>query len=271
MLVTGGSGYLGRHVVPLAQAAGWDVVAPSSSECDIRDPAAIAQLTVARLPRAVVHLAYRAGDEPTIVEGTHNVARAAAAAGARMIHMSTDVVFHGRDDAYGEDDPADPLSDYGRMKAAAEDAVASRVHDSVRVRTSLMYGTSLLGACQLDVIRAARDPEAMAFFRDEIRCFTPVEDVSAAVVDLAGRADVRGPLHVVGPDAIDRYTFALMTAKWLGLDGAVLRATTLAESGLVRPARVVLDTARARALGVRCRGVAAALGGAPPPVGSGAA
>jgi dTDP-4-dehydrorhamnose reductase len=271
MLVTGGSGYLGRHVLPLAAAAGWDVVAPSSTDCDIRDPTAILQLAISRMPDAVVHLAYRPGDEHVIVEGSGNVARAAAAVGARLVHMSTDVVFHGREDPYDEVDPTDPLSDYGRMKAAAEDAVASRVQDAVLVRTSLMYGVSVLGACQLDVIQATQDPSAMAFFRDEIRCFTPVEDVAAAVVALAGRPDVRGPLHVVGPDAIDRHTFAVRTAGWLGHDAAALRATTLAASGLVRPARVVLTPAHAEELGFTCRSLATMLATSPPPVGSGTA
>lgn len=271
MLVTGGSGYLGRHVLPLAAAAGWDVVAPSSTECDIRDPTAILQLAISRMPDAVVHLAYRPGDERAIVDGSGNVARAAAAVGARLVHMSTDVVFHGREDPYDEADPTDPLSDYGRMKAAAEDAVSARVRDAVLVRTSLMYGGSVLGACQLDVLRATQDPAGMAFFRDEIRCFTAVEDVAAAVVALADRPDVRGPLHVVGPDAIDRHTFAVRTAAWLGLDATALRSTSLAESGLVRPARVVLSAARAAALGVTCRSLATVLAAPPPSIAGGAA
>ena len=40
------------------------------------------------------------------VAGSANVARAAAAAGARLIHLSTDFVFDGdKDGAYREDDP----------------------------------------------------------------------------------------------------------------------------------------------------------------------
>jgi dTDP-4-dehydrorhamnose reductase len=271
MLVTGGSGYLGRHLLPRATEAGWQVIAPSSADCDIRDAAAIAQLAVTRMPDVVVHLAYRAGDEQTIVDGSHNVARAAAAVGARLVHMSTDVVFHGRDLPYREEDQPDPVSEYGRMKAAAEEAVISRVHDSVLVRTSLMYGASILGACQLDVVAATRNPAAMAFFRDEIRCFTAADDVAAALVQLAERSEVRGPLHVVGPDALDRHAFAVMTAKWLGLDHGALRATTLAESGMVRPARVELDPSHAQALGLGCRNIATVLATAPPPIGDGAA
>ena len=91
LLVTGGSGYLGRVVVERAIAAGWDVTAPASS-VDVRDLAALTDaMTDAD---AVVHTAY-VRDGPTarevIVDGTANVVRAAA--GRRLVHLSTDVVF----------------------------------------------------------------------------------------------------------------------------------------------------------------------------------
>ena len=78
-------------------------------------------------PACVIHTAYArdgAGAWATNVEGARNVATAAAAAGARLIHVSTDVVFGG--DAgrpYVESDLPDPVTDYGRSKAAAEAAV----------------------------------------------------------------------------------------------------------------------------------------------------
>ncbi len=255
MLVTGGSGYLGRHLRPLAQASGWQVVAPVSTEVDVRDAYSVAQFTTALVPSVVVHLAYRPDDEQTIVDGSLNVARAAAAVGARLVHMSTDVVFHGRHEPYREDDPPDPLSDYGRMKAAAETAVLERDPTAVCVRTSLMYGTSVLGACQHDVLRAVEDPDAMVFFTDEIRCFTAVEDVASALVTLAAHPKIRGPLHVVAPQPLSRHEFALTMAAWLGHPTGAIRSTTLSASGLRRPARVALDSSRAAAMGIRCRPV----------------
>ena len=81
-------------------------------------------------PEIVIHTAYLQdgpGAHEITVDGAENVARAAAAVGARLVHLSTDVVFDGRKGApYVEDDPLSPVTDYGRAKAEAEGRVAGR-------------------------------------------------------------------------------------------------------------------------------------------------
>ena len=66
-----------------------------SAELDVRDgPAVLAAVGAAR-PDVVVHTAYRLDDPSVNVEGTRAVAAAAVAAGARLVHLSSDVVFPG--------------------------------------------------------------------------------------------------------------------------------------------------------------------------------
>ena len=158
MFVTGGAGFLGRHVVRFATAVGWDVVAPPSSSMDITDRSA----TMATIARAnadvIVHLAYRKDDRQVIVDGTRHVAEAAAAAHTRLIHMSTDVVFGGRPTAYGEADEPDPVIDYGQDKADAECAAAAAMPDAAIIRTSLLYGTADPSPFQID-LAAGSGPE----------------------------------------------------------------------------------------------------------------
>jgi dTDP-4-dehydrorhamnose reductase len=88
-----------------------------------------------------------------------------------------------------------------------------------------------------------------------VRCPAHVDDVADAVTRLAAMRDVSGPLHVAGPEALSRAEFAIRTADTLGLDPSLVRSGTLAESGLVRPGRVVLDSSRAAMLEIRCRAV----------------
>ena len=64
---------------------------------------------------------------------------------------------------------------------------------------------------------------------------------------------VRGVLHVAGPRAVSRAELARVTAVALGLDPTQVRTSTIAGSGLDRPARVVLDSSRAVALGLVVR------------------
>ena len=69
-------------------------------------------------PDAVIHTAYRQEGETAreiVVDGSANVARAAAAVGARLVHLSTDVVFDGRKGApyVGVEDAPAPCTAYG--------------------------------------------------------------------------------------------------------------------------------------------------------------
>jgi dTDP-4-dehydrorhamnose reductase len=234
LFVTGGRGYLGRVVVERATAAGWEVTAPPSSAVDVRDGAAVAAAMADA--DVVVHTAY-VRDGPTsrdvIVAGSTNVVRAAA--GRRLVHLSTDVVFDGRlGRPYREDDPVSPITDYGRAKAAAE-AVVADAPDAVVVRTSLVYGGP--GRPPSPHEQAAADPAA-TFYVDELRNPVQVDDLAAAVVELLA-LDVVGPLHVAGPDGISRAALAALIA------GHEVR-TAVAPPG--RPLDCRLDTTLAGAV-----------------------
>ena len=97
------------------------------SRCSTAPPCASCSRFVR--PDVVIHTAYRQdGDlaRQIVVDGSENVARAAAAVGARLIHLSTDVVFDGRKGApYVEEDSPSPCTAYGRAKAEAEARVVA--------------------------------------------------------------------------------------------------------------------------------------------------
>jgi dTDP-4-dehydrorhamnose reductase len=127
------------------------------------------------------------------------------------------------------------------------------------VRTSLIYGTDHLAPTQLEVRAAVTGRSSMSYFSDEVRCPVHAADLADAIGHLAARRDVVGPLHVAGPEAVDRPTFARLIARWMGHDPSLLRTSTIAESGMVRPGRVVLDVSDAAALGIHCRPVSEVL------------
>jgi dTDP-4-dehydrorhamnose reductase len=259
MLVTGGSGFLGQHLAIASEADEWELLAPPSAVLDIRRRERVIDEITSWKPTAVVHLAYRKDDRRSIVDGSRNVAEAAALCGARLVHLSTDVVFPGRSQPYTESDVPFPTTEYGRLKFEAEAAVIAACPTAVLVRTSLMYGTDQLATTQHDVERAVSGHSPMTFFTDEYRCPAHAADVAAAVSALADLPEINGPLHVAGPDAVSRAELAVAFARWMGLNPARLRTTTLEESGVIRPARVVLDSSLAASLGLRCRGLGDAL------------
>ncbi|MDQ3992866.1 MAG: sugar nucleotide-binding protein [Actinomycetota bacterium] len=245
--VTGATGYLGSELVRLRPDA-------STERVEVRDPDAVRALLERVRPDVVVHTAYRQagpGAHEITVAGADNVARAAAAVGARLVHLSTDVVFDGRKRTpYVEDDPVSPASDYGRAKAEAELRVAAAHPGALLVRTSLLYGGPELYDRPSKHEVAARDPAA-TFYTNEIRSPVQVGDLAAALLELA-ELDVSGPLHVAGAHAVSRAQFAELVVR---------RPVVTAEAPPGRPLDCSLDSSRAQAMiRTRLRGVREVMG-----------
>lgn len=270
LVVTGGSGYLGGEVVHRAAAAGWQAVgtsfrAPGQVRLDVRDGEAVRRLFDDLRPDGVVHTAYLQ-DGPdawaTNVDGSANVARCAAAVGARMVHVSTDLVFDGRAGRpYREEDPAEPTIGYGRSKAAAEAAVAAADPAAVLVRTSLIYGGREPSGHERRILDVADGRAELQFFTDELRCPVRAGDVADALLALAD-LPAGGPLHVAGADGVSRFEFARLVAAANGRSIDHLQTALAAEIAPHRPRDCRLDCSHAIALlGAPLPGVRAVLGG----------
>ena len=252
MLVTGGSGYLGGELLRQAggAATGTYLTTPLGGgvQLDVRDAGAVA-LAVAGHD-AVVHTAYVQDDPSVIVDGSAAVADACASAGARLVHISTDVVFDGTlGRPYVEDDEPSPITGYGQSKLAAERAVAQRCPGAAIVRTSLIYGGPGREPSRHE--QDALDGE-MAFFTDELRSPVHVGDLATAVLGLVDDTSIAGLVHLGGGDHVSRYEFARLVVAARGGDPEGVRSASFREMGLNRPADCRLASTRAQPLrGVR--------------------
>lgn len=262
MLVTGGSGYLGGWVCRFAKDT-WDITATYATEkqdirditwrcLDVRDAAAVSTRVAEFHPEVIVHTAALnpgQGDDfdGINVTGTHNVARAASAIGARLVHMSTDVVFDGRKGNYNETDFPAPLTQYAKTKAAAELEVLESGVDSVIIRTSLIYGwnPTVARAAQW-MIDAAATGEILSLWSDETRCPIWVETLAAAIVELAG-LDYTGFLHIGGDQVMSRYEFGLALLGFYGVDTSNVFPATSPPNAM-RPLDCTMDMTLARSL-----------------------
>jgi dTDP-4-dehydrorhamnose reductase len=199
--VTGGTGYLGTELLRQRPSS-------SSERVDVRDEVGVRELFERVRPDVVVHTAYRQDDPDAWainVDGSAHVAAAAAAVGARLLQLSTDVVFDGRKGApYLETDEVCPVTEYGRTKAEAERRVLAAHPSPLVVRTSLIVGGPGFAPSRHELVAA--DPE-LTFYEDEIRCPVQVGDLAAALLELVV-LDVSGVLHVAGADAVSRAELA---------------------------------------------------------------
>jgi dTDP-4-dehydrorhamnose reductase len=276
LLVTGASGLLGRHVAAQALTAGWEVIGTYRTSplplpvawqhLDITNRAAVEQMIEEAQPTAIVHTAYIQHGPAmwaTTAEGAAAVAVAARRVGARLVHLSSDVIFDGTASPYDEHARPSPIMPYGAAKAAAETAVSAVAADAAIVRTSLIISREPPDQhtrLALDVA-AGRRPERL--FTDEFRCPVAVEDLAAAVLELA-EAPYQGIINVAGAEALNRHALGVAVALVYGIDPATVPSATLAASGLRRPADLRLDISRARALlTTRLRGIRDYLGVAP--------
>jgi dTDP-4-dehydrorhamnose reductase len=146
VLVTGGSGRLGRELQAELPKLGIEAFFPARSELDVTLPGTIRAAFERYEPDVVVHAAAytdvkRAEAErktcwETNVGGTRNVVRALAGSGVKLVHISTDYVFWGDRGGYAEDDPVGPPRNYYALSKLAAEEVA-RVHtDTLIIRTS---------------------------------------------------------------------------------------------------------------------------------------
>jgi dTDP-4-dehydrorhamnose reductase len=260
LLVTGGSGYLGQRLVRRAQGH-WDVTTtcfshqPSIPGCrwarlDICDTKGVVRLFEQVVPQVVIHTAaHRSGKdlERVNIDGTRHVALAALQVGARMIHLSTDVLFDGRRGNYVESDPPAPIIPYGRSKADAETLLVELMPQAIVVRTSLIYGFDPLDRHTCWMLEMLRQGRPVTLFTDERRCPIWVETLAAALLELAA-LEYAGVLHVAGRQALNRYEFGTRLLSFHGTDLSGIVPTLAAASGLQRPLDCTLDTTEARRL-----------------------
>jgi UDP-glucose 4-epimerase len=164
VIVTGGAGFIGSHLVDGLVARGDEVhvvddlsngkrenVGPGAMlhVRDVRDP--LDDLVAETRPEAIAHLAAQVDVRVSVAEpvrdasvnvvGTVNVLEAARTAGARVVFASTGGAIYGECERPArEDDPRLPLSPYGTSKLAGEEYLASfsRLHGAAHV--SLRFG-----------------------------------------------------------------------------------------------------------------------------------
>jgi dTDP-4-dehydrorhamnose reductase len=269
IVIAGAGGQLGGYLSSLAARQGRDVLALTSSQFDITDPAA-AERIVQRGDVVINCAAYtdvdgaetdEAGAFAVNEAGPGHIARACARAGAQLIHVSTDYVFNGdfggaTPRPYEPSDRTAPQGVYARSKAAGEQAVLAALPEAVVVRTAWVYtgGTGKDFVAVMRRLAAAEDSDRpVDVVDDQTGSPTYVGDLAEALLQIVDDR-VPGPiLHAANEGAVSRFDQARAVFEECGADAARVRpvSTDHFPRPAPRPSYSALSGGQSAAAGLR--------------------
>ncbi|MEL7781977.1 dTDP-4-dehydrorhamnose reductase [Citromicrobium bathyomarinum] len=195
ILVTGREGQVARS---LAERGGrHELVFAARPDFDLSDSDSIARAIESARPDLVISAAAytavdHAEDEPELAmtingEAPGHIGRAAASAGAPVLHISTDYVFDGSGErAWREDDPTGPIGVYGQTKLAGEEALAASGAAYAILRTAWVYspfGNNFVKT----MLRLAESRDTLNVVNDQYGNPTSARDIADALLAVADR------------------------------------------------------------------------------------
>ena len=170
------------------------------------------------------------------VKGVEYLSEAARIIDSRIIHISSDYIFDGKDGPYAEDEKPNPLGYYARTKLAGENALKiSGVLHSI-LRTNVLYGAD--SNCKIDFVRwlinSLRDGKEVRIVTDQINNPTFVDDLVQGIAKVI-EFNKTGIYNIGGKEFLSRFEFSEKIAEFFELDKNLIKPVTTEE--LNQPAR----------------------------------
>jgi dTDP-4-dehydrorhamnose reductase len=270
LLITGVAGVAGYNalayfsrrypgqVVGIRQSDNWPLRGPGIVACDAEDRRELIRLFDRWRFRSVLdcagNCALRACELDsrlawrTNVEGLVNLASIIVDRDVRLVHVSIDLVFAGRDGgAYCETERTDPVTVYGKTMVAAEQVLADWLARACTLRISLPMGVSFNGhAGAIDWIqsRFKKGRPATLYF-DEVRTPTYTDCLNLLFEQVLA-SELSGLYHAGGPRRLSLYEIAQIVNRLGGYDPELLAGCPRFDAGPVPPraGNVSLDSSK---------------------------
>ncbi len=243
VLVTGSAGLPGNEVMRLLEERGIPCLGADTPELDLTDAPSVRSLVAEYAPDVVVHCAgwTDADKAENLPEqcaalngmGTLTVARAAAAAGAKMLYLSSPQVFPGTgDQPWRVNDPYGPKNVFGMSKVQGEDAVRALLKRYYLVRSDWIYGSGKRDFLR-PLLRAGQEKKTLRVSGDQFGSPTYAGDLARVICDLIS-TDRYGIWHARNEGYCSRAEFAALVMKKTGVSCRIVSVPTAELPGASR-------------------------------------
>lgn len=259
LLITGIAGVAGynalhyfRHqypgqVIGIRQQDNWRLVGPGIEVCNAEDRDGLHRLFDRYRFAAVLDCAGNCALkscelDPEMawrinVEGVQTLSQVAREYGARLVHLSIDLVYSGTGDGnHAEEDPTDPVTVYGQTMVAAEQLLLSELPAACILRISLPMGISFNGhAGAIDWIQSRfKKHRPATLYYDEIRTPTYTDCMNPLYAAVLA-SDLCGLYHAGGPRQLSLYQIAQVINRVGGYAPELLHGCMRIEAGPIPP------------------------------------
>jgi dTDP-4-dehydrorhamnose reductase len=248
---------LAHALARVAAMRGQHCILLSRAQCDVTKPSDIESALRTHRPEIVLNCAAFTKVDACETESrladavnghaVEHLLNAAGNLGAKLVHFGSDFVFDGSSRRpYREDDPANPLSAYGRSKYLGENALLGRPKQNwLLLRTAWLYGRN--GVCfPRTMVELARKGVPLSIVNDQTGSPTFTDDLAEAAFDLLAQ-NATGLYHAVNAGQASWFDFAVATLEAFKISHPVRPISTDAwrakrPGQAIRPAYSVLDT-----------------------------
>lgn len=261
ILVTGANGQLGRELRNILESEiPGQAIYTDVAELDLTDADAVNKFfnnnEISHVVNCAAYTAVDKAEEEKLecaainINAVKNLANAADAAGAKVIHISTDYVFDGTAHRpYKESDKVNPISQYGTTKRLGETALLALAPDSIIIRTSWLYSPYGHNFVKT-MLKLGNEQQTIKVVCDQIGTPTYALDLAKAIYRiLKSHQWVEGIFHFSNEGVCSWYDFAKAIHRIAGIDNCDIKPIPTEDypTAATRPFYSLFDKTRIKA------------------------